>query len=288
MSEPMSMPSGRLVRAFTGGRAVRLLVVEAHGPARKAAMSHGLGPGASQLASEGVVATALLSSHIKGEERITLQVQGEAPRFAFIGEVDAEGFLRARLTPADAHTPDSQISGMMLVIKADAQREVYRGVTAVSDTSIEAALAQHLVTSSQVDAILRLGAAVDADGVIEYAGGFIVERLPEDPRYPSMTPEQFHATYGPLLEADLQDVLTGIAFGKLAGSDVEVLESRAITWRCRCSPEKVETMLGSLGVEELRAMQAEGGAEVSCHFCNEVYRVSVERLEQLAMLYLDN
>lgn len=282
------MPSGRLVRAFAGGRTVRLLVVEAHGPARQTRVAHGLGSGSSRLAAEGLVASALLSAHIKGDERVTLQVQASEPRFALMSEIDASGQVRVRFTPSDAHSADGRIHGMMLVIKADAHQEVYRGVTEIEGKTLEEALSEHLGASAQVDAVLRIGAGVDEQGEILFAGGFLLERLPEDPRYPSISLEDFRKVYERLREADLRDVLTGIAFGKLLDSEVEVLESREIVWRCRCSAEKVEAMLGSLGSAELREMKADGGAEVTCHFCNGVYRVSPARLDELASMYLDN
>jgi molecular chaperone Hsp33 len=276
--------AGRLVRAFAGDRTVRLVVVEAAQAAERTRVSHGLGPDAALLAAEGVVATALMSAHIKGEERITLQIQASEPRFAFMGEIDAEGFVRARLTPSDAH-PHGVIDGMLLAIKADAKQELYRGLTEVKRARLDQTLAEHLRTSQQVDAVLRIHAELGEDGRIKFAGGFLVERLPVDARYPSVTPEEFEERYRELRTADVPDVFTEIAFGGLQGGKVELLEERLVQWRCRCSQEKVEAMLGSLGLQELEEMKAEGGAEVTCHFCNTAWKVTAQRLGELARIY---
>lgn len=275
---------GRLVRAFAGGRTVRVVAVEATRAAERTRTAHGLGPEAARLAAEGLVATALMSAHIKGEERLALQLQCGEPRCAFIGEIDADGRVRARLTPPDLHAA-APLDGVLLAIKSDAHKEVYRGHSRVQGQSLQQALAAHLATSSQVEGVLRLQADTGEAGEITFAGGLLVERLPEHAVHPWITPEVFRERYEGLHDADLGDVFVGIAFGKLAGHDVELLEDRPLRWQCRCSREKVESMLGSLGVEELREMQAEGGAEVTCHFCNVTWRIPPDRLEELARLY---
>ncbi len=285
MSE--DLPEGRILRAFGGGRTVRLVVVEARGPAEKARFAHGLGSGAAIHAAEGMIATALMSAHIKGEERLTVQIQTDRPKMAFIAEVDAEGALRARLTPSDMPHA-SQLSGFLHAIKSEGTRETYRGTTSIADENLERALSEHLGNSQQTSAYLRLAARLNEEGAVRFAAGILVERLPEHDEYPWIDEATFEATYGSLMQADMEDLLTAFAFGQFAGQPVELLETRDLTWKCRCSQAKVEVMLGSLGADELRAMRDEGKAEVICHFCNQAWVVSQERLTELLQLYMDN
>ena len=68
----------------------------------------------------------------------------------------------------------------------------------------------------------------------------------------------------------------------LPGLELEVLEKRHVEYRCDCSRERMERALISLGREELRDMIAEqGGAELTCRFCDRVERFSREDLEEL-------
>ena len=54
-------------------------------------------------------------------------------------------------------------------------------------------------------------------------------------------------------------------------------------WRCRCSKERVERTLVSLGQQTLLEMADEDdGAEVCCHFCNEAYPLDADALRRLA------
>lgn len=276
---------GTLLRAFAGGRTARLVVVDATRAAEATRRAHGLGPGATRLAAEGVIATALMSPWIKGDERITLQIQGATPRFAYMGEIDADGQVRARLTPADVrYDAGKPVRGAMLAIKADAERELYRGMSGVDDVTLEQALADHLVTSSQVDALLRIHVRLDDDGAVAVAVGLVVERLPEDPVHPWVSHEAFVAKYGVLRDADVEAIFAELdEHGRLLGELIQPLEVRNVRFRCRCGVDKVEGMLAALGGEELRDMaDKDGKAEVTCHFCNATFTVDAERLRLLA------
>lgn len=269
-----------LIRALAGGSTVRVIAVEARIAAEEARLRHGLFPHAATVCAEGIVATILLSAHIKADERIALQLQGDRPRCAFIGEVDSEGNVRARFTPSEI--PSGSLDGILLAIKSNGHQELYRGLTEVRKQSLEAAFAVHLAESQQADVLLRFGARASPDGEVEMAAGFLIERLPPDPALPSLSHDEFEEKFGQLRTDDLEDVMTGLMFGKLLGEEIRLLETRDVTWKCRCSQEKVEAMLFAFGTEELQAMIAEGGSEVTCHFCNTAWKVSAERLTELA------
>jgi molecular chaperone Hsp33 len=57
-------------------------------------------------------------------------------------------------------------------------------------------------------------------------------------------------------------------------------------WMCRCSREKVDAMLMSVGNQTLQSMHDEDeGAEISCHFCGDT---RVYTKEELAALIQSN
>ena len=62
-----------------------------------------------------------------------------------------------------------------------------------------------------------------------------------------------------------------------------ILESHTIFFRCGCSREKVERALLSLGPDELRDIREKmEGAEVSCEFCRQTYRLDTADIERLS------
>ena len=78
------------------------------------------------------------------------------------------------------------------------------------------------------------------------------------------------------------EILEALDARELLGEPLEVLEWRSLRWQCRCSREKVEGTLVSLGRDEVLQMADEDhGAEVVCHFCNTAYRLSEAELRAL-------
>jgi molecular chaperone Hsp33 len=67
-----------------------------------------------------------------------------------------------------------------------------------------------------------------------------------------------------------------------AEDDVRMFESAPVFFRCRCSRERVVSMLRALGADEVRSVLAEQGhVEVRCDFCNRAYRFDSVDVEQL-------
>jgi molecular chaperone Hsp33 len=244
-----------LVRGLVADGAVRFLTADVTEVADACAKAHTLSPAARTLVGEALAATALMSAHIKGDERVTLQIQAETPPFSFVGEVDAQGAIRARLTPS--HVPAGAISGFLFAMRSDGARETYRGVTAIHQQSIVQALGAHLATSDQVDVVLHLKGNF----------GLLFERLPQAEGHPSLTVDEFQQRFAGAVDVP---------------EDATILDVRPLVWQCRCSLTKVEDALRALGPDELAAMMSEGGTTVTCHFCNTVYALDGKALEALS------
>jgi molecular chaperone Hsp33 len=267
--------TGRLVRALAFDRKVRVLAVVAPGPCAELIERHSLSGTAAVLASEGLLASVLLSGQVKGEERITVEVQGEDPPFAFVADVWGEGPLRARFRPEHLSGPAS-FRGYISAIRSLDGKERYRGVGAVEGERWEAAMQRFLQGSEGVDGRVRVLAELDEEGKPVFAAGLLVERFPD------CEAEAFAALFDEPMKGDFKAMMTAFAFGQLAGGELELLEARDLVFQCTCSAQRVRAMLKALGPIEVREMlEQNGGAEVSCHFCNEVYQVSGAELAEL-------
>jgi molecular chaperone Hsp33 len=279
--------AGSLHRGLCAGGSVRFMAVEAKGLCRLVQSHHELNPSASRLAGEAMLSALVMSAYIKGEERISLQLQGESPHCAFIADVDSTGGARARFSPHSLlYKTGSPVNGIMLAIKFDSNKELYRGITKVDQTTIEHALSEHLQNSTQVDILLRLKVQVDKKGQIRFAGGLLLERLPDSKEHPSISSEEFKRHFAHLDAQPVEDILVGLAFGKLGSTPIQLLENRGLQWRCSCGQERVEAVLFNMGPAELREMwDQDGGAEVSCHFCAVSYGVSKDRLAELIAIH---
>ncbi|MDP6932511.1 MAG: Hsp33 family molecular chaperone HslO [Myxococcota bacterium] len=277
------LAGGWLVRGLAHDKAVRFLAADTRRIVEYARVAHGLSPLASRLVGEAVLAAVFMSAHIKGDERITLQIQSDTPKFGLLCDVGAEGGIRARLTPPiPKHRSGSGIHGMLLAIKSNAHQELYRGVTELRHASLAEALSEHMLSSVQVDVVMHTEVRCHESGEVAMAGGVMVERLPEHARFAHYDHEEFVERFSGLRDRPAGEVLASLAFGDLAGAGVEVLERRALEWCCSCSTERIEAILVALGKEEIQSMlEAEEVVEVTCQFCNLAYPVEHDRLQQL-------
>lgn len=267
--------SGRMVVALGLGGRVRVLAVEATGPAAEAVARHGLGQGAARRVAEGIAASCLLAAHVKGDERLTVDVQSKSPPFGFSCDVNADGTLRARFGPPDVRD-QAEFFGVISAMKSVGKQQVYRGVSEVDGQSIEGALRGFLAQSQQVDSRVRILADLDDEGTPRFVAGLLVERLP------GCDPDEFRELVDIPIEEDFRGVMTTFALGALGGAPVEVLGVSDLSFRCTCSRLRVTHTLRSLGREELASMiEEQDGAEVKCHFCNEAYRFDADALRAI-------
>ncbi|MFT4975325.1 MAG: molecular chaperone Hsp33 [Myxococcota bacterium] len=277
------MMPDRMQRGLTADSAARFLALEITEAADEARQRHQLNRGSARLLGEAMTAALMMSAYIKGEERITLQIQCEQPPLSISCDVTADGGVRARLSPPTAQIRrHGRLSGMLMVIKHDARAELYRGVTAIDDQTIASALSTHLRDSSQVDAIVNIHSESGPDGALSWAGGVLIERMPPATDLPHLTPPEFKAHYAPLRDLDGPALQEALAQQKLLGAPMLVMEERPLRWQCTCSRPRVLSMLVSLGADELQSMiEEDHGAEINCHFCGEQYTVNETELTEL-------
>jgi len=275
--------SDSLVRGILGDGVARLFAVDVTGVAEQCRQLHKLQGDAVKLAAEAVVASAILACQIKGEERISMQIQCSRPECAFIGDVDSTGGLRARFTPDVVFISEQTgIDGMLLAIKSLPGQELYRGITEINAEDILNALNRHMGASAQVDNILNISVDISEEGPVTRAGGIFIERLPAEPSRELEASAEFVVAFDPVRDMPHAETMRAIEDGSLQGFTIRILEEQPMTWRCSCGQERVEAILASLPVEELTSMLEEDGqAEVVCHFCNIAYQVDATRLEQL-------
>ena len=256
-----------------GGLPLRVVWLDAHEAAAEMVRRHHLSGRAARLGPELLVANLLLAVWAKGDERVSLQLQGELPRVAFHGQAWADGRIRARMVPGRLTSGEALVEGMMLAIKDDGAREMYRGVTPVQGEHVADALQRHLSTSDQLAARVRIEVE---DGV---ARGLLVEALPASAHEAALTTER---TLPGWADGPLDAIPAALEQGALDGVGWDLVEEIDVAFRCVCSRDRVETMLLGLGEDELADMLAsDGQAEVTCEFCREPYRFDGDALREL-------
>jgi len=279
----MNPNQNQLIRGLTSDFAARFLLADVTEVAETARTLHKLQPAAATLAAKCIAASALFSIHIKGEERLTVQLVSESPRFSFLADVNSEGSIRARLRPKTLQRSSlATIDGALMVIKHNASKELYRGITSIENEPIDTAMENHLKRSTQVDIVLRIIVQSNEDNTIQRALGFLVERLPEATDIPFLDTNEVTKRYDSLRTREASDLIEELNNDHANGSKLHEMDRRPTFWFCKCSKHRIESMLFSLGPDELRSMLMEQGeAEVVCDFCSKKFLVDAHGLQRL-------
>jgi molecular chaperone Hsp33 len=260
------------------------------GPAWQAMMEHHeYPPQVRDTLGEAVAAAALLSSTLKFTGLLSLQLRGEGPMHLM--SVECTDGLAMRAVARFREVPDTRdlrvLSGngtLTVTVESENLANRYQGIVPLTGGSIAECLREYFESSEQLPTRLWLRAA--ADGV----SGLLLQRLPLQAK-PSMVPESGAGAI-PADEVEdswhrvqlVADTVTPAELGELedrdllrrlfAEDDVRVFEGTPVYFRCRCSRERVENMLRSLGRAEVDSVLAEfGQVEVRCEFCSRAYRL---------------
>ncbi len=273
-----------LIQGLTMDAKVRFLLAEFKDSLNQAIQKHGLNKGSTQYLSQALGASLLLSSQIKGEERLSVQLESSVPSCRIICDVNANGGVRAKITPAKmpSDVDSATLDGFLVTIKHNQSQELYRGTTEIRKETIGSALEHHLNQSSQLNCMVRIETEFDTNGLATQATALLLEKYPESEDNPSATADEFALAYQGFHTLSKTDFLQGCSDKDICTFGLFALENQAISWFCGCSDERIMTMLSSMGPEELTAMIEElGEIEVICEFCSTRYVRNQEDINQL-------
>ena len=257
---------------------------------QEAAIRHHTSHLASAALGRAMNGALLLAATMKDNERIALRLKGDGP----IGEVvaDAEGtYVRGYVGDPDVFLPlkNGKLdvggaigSGNIIVTRYLQNAEPFTGYAELVDGEIASDLTNYLYTSEQTPSSVALGVLVNKEGQVIASGGYFIQAMPgcaeetlaQLEENISLTPyvtQLLELGYTP--EKMIETIARGL--------DVTIQESIELSYKCRCSREKILGALATLGQEDISAMSQDEETEVHCQFCNETYKFSGEEIARL-------
>lgn len=228
----------------------------------------------SQVAAmlgESLCATVLLSGTIKFQGSLILQIQSTGPVKTIVAQTTHQRTIRglAHWTP-DLASNDFQhllSEGRLVITIQNQNHEPYQGIVAVEGHSIAETLESYFQQSEQLPTRLWL----DADADI--ATGIFLQILPDKDRTADDWNRILHLTET-LTREELRELPSEQLLYRLYNEeDVRIIEPEPVLFRCSCDRERIETVLLTLGADEVEdILNREGAVEVHCDFCNRLYR----------------
>lgn len=284
-----------IIRMMTGDGMVKAVAVTGKDMVERARQIHKTLPVATAALGRTLMAASMMGDMLKEEDgSVTLQIKGGGPLGAITAVSDSRGNPRGYLQNGQVDIPRKYqgkldvgtavgSSGSLTVIKDMGLKEPYIGSVQLVSGEIAEDITAYFVESEQVPTACALGVLVDKDQSVAAAGGYLVQLLPGADESVIQRLEESIARLGPVTDAlhggaDAVQLLERV----LEGQEPELLERRPVAYKCYCSRERVSRAIISMGKEEMQNLiEEQGGAELTCQFCDKVYRFTKEDLQEL-------
>jgi molecular chaperone Hsp33 len=254
----------------------------------------------ANLLGEACALAALVGSNLKFEGRLILQAQGSGPVRYVVADNDTTGGLRGYCRYDEAEVAKacegfvrpgarSLLGDGIFIMTVDqgADMERYQGVTAIEGETLALCAEQYFAQSEQTPTRVRLavGQADEGQGPQWRAGGVLIQLIAEDDARGS-TEEAWGRTqilFETVGEDELIDpsLPANTLLWRLFHEDgVRVFDPKPLRAFCRCSQDRIETVLKSFpAAERAEMVEDDGQIHVTCEYCSRVYAVAPQALE---------
>lgn len=286
-------PQDRMIRAIAAGGEVRATILTTTALTREIQRRHQMDPVVAAATSRVAASALLLSTALKGDQSVTIEVRGAGPLTYARATANASGGVRAYAshdTFPDAERPATiqaafGAEGRLLVIRDLGLGEPYQGVTPLITGSVAHDLTFYYLNSEQIRTAVGMDERFTDAGECEASGAFLVQALPpagqtvqDELRHLALTEQMADRVEGlPPLRELLADggLDPEVLLAEFFPEGFSILEDSPVAFRCACSQERMQDglrMLGRAEVEEAFASEGEP-LHLHCHFCNNVYPV---------------
>ena len=221
-----------------------------------------------------LAAGALLSSNLKNEGTLIVQVQGQGRLKMLVVEATSENTVRATARwDENAEIRDDESltallgeNSVFVLTHQPKDADPWQGVVPLEGDSIAQMLVNYMKRSEQLDTYITLAADDQA------AGALLLQRLPEeeldDAAWEHVTTLAQTLTPQELTGLDAHHAL----YRLYHETPPRVFEPETIEFACTCSRGKVSDMLLMLGGQEVGGVVAEQGSiQIDCDFCHTKY-----------------
>ena len=286
---------GEIVRIITTDGFVMASAITGTDIVARAQEIHHTSPTATAALGRTLLACSMMGNQLKGEDNsLTLQIRGDGPLGGITCVSDSAGNVRGYVNNPAADVPRKQEgkldvggvvgSGSLTVIKDLGLKDPYVGSIALVSGEIAEDVTAYFAESEQIPNACALGVLVRKDnGSVITAGGYLIQLLPGAGEDVIEKVERGIKKVG-YVTARLSQGETALDLVRevLGEFEIEVLETCPVEYRCYCTRERVVKALISMGSAEMRSLiDEQGSAELTCQFCDEVYRFSREDLEKI-------
>lgn len=286
-----------LVRATALGEKVRAFAINATGVVKELQDRHGLYPVPSAAVGRTAMGALLLAaaSLKKDDQLLTIEVRGGGPIGRILCTANGAGEVRGLATNPRAHADSIApgklnvagvvgMDGYLSVSRDLGMRDVYQGTVEIVSGEVAEDIAYYLGRSEQVPSAVALGVFVAADGLVDAAGGYLIQLLPGLEEREIAEIERKIAVLPHPTTLIKEGVSPEALLDRVFGGDVHIFDRYPVRFGCPCSRERFQAALVTLGQEEMSRIIDEEENDVTelvCHFCNEAYHFTRDDMAEI-------
>ena len=286
-----------LVRATAADGLIRCMAAVTTETVAEAARRHLTSGTVTAALGRTLTGVLLLGAGQKEFDRLTVRVECNGPVRGITAEANARGQVRGYVRNPEAHAPYNERGkfdvravvgqGMFYVTRESGYdvglyRDPYRGSVPLVSGEVAEDFAFYLTKSEQIPSAVLLGVHLQPEApYVSAAGGVMIQMMPGASE---RTVAAIEASVNGMPQATMlirdgaspEDLLRAA----LGDVEFEVLDEKPLSFACSCSYERAVSMISSIDRAELESMLREDkGAVMTCHFCNETYRLDEAALK---------
>ena len=284
-----------IVNAITSNGAIRVVAADTTELCNRAQEIHKMTPTAAAALGRTLTAAALMGSMLQSsDDSLTIQLNGGGPIGKVVAVGDGKANVKGYVENPLVDLPLSEKgkldvggaigrNGILGIVRDLGLKEPYVGQVPLVNGEVAEDLTQYYATSEQLPTAVALGVLVDVDYTIKAAGGFILQVLPGAYDEDIDNVEKTIATLSSVTQMlDEGKTPRDIVEHLLSDYEIEYFDDVPTKYECDCSRERTDRALISLGKDELaKIIEEDGKAQITCHFCDNVYDYTKEDLESL-------
>ena len=284
----------KLIRGLGINDEVRIFTLDTTETVNEAVKRHGAYPTAAAALGRAMTATVVLGAMLKGEEKVTVTIEGGGPIGAIVTDANAKGEVRGYLKNPQVHFELNEhgkldvrravgTNGFLRVAKDIGLKDNFVGNVEIVSGELGEDFSYYFYSSEQVPSIVALGVLVNPDNTIKAAGGLIIQVLPNatDETIDYLTEAAGKMTpISKLIDEGLTP--EEIVDAAIGADNWRKLDEMPVEFNCTCSKERFLNAMASLEKDDIKEMiEEDGGAEATCNFCRNTIWIEKEELEAL-------
>lgn len=289
----------KLIQGTAADGTLRVMAAITTETVNEAVRRHKTSPTASAALGRTLTGTLLLGSSLKDFDRLTVKIECDGTIEGIVAETTAEGKVRGYVRNPMAEVPLKENGkfdvagvvgqGMFHVIRefgvdAGFTAQPYHGSVPLYTGEIAEDFAYYLLKSEQIPSAVLLGVLLQKEEpYVRAAGGVMIQAMPGANDH-IITMIEDTILHAPQISSIISEGATPEELLKtvLGIIDYEILSEKPVEFACNCSQERAVALISSLGEAEVRSMLEEDkGASMTCGFCNNVYHLDEQDLQQI-------